>query len=330
MANGDKEEEEKVPGKNAPGKVPFDKERSEILKRTQQIRLAQRPPVPGSPPPASEQVVFGADTALPRLPDESEITPVTALPDASEITTVSGIPVPTSVPSEVVTKPDRFADVREMDRGNLRRQDFASVDLFAQAIRDRNASANATGDRRAAAAQRVMDSRAGLGGGLSGLTTMQDANYELGSGSVLRRSPRELESESGRMARLGRGLVRQGLAKEGRAMIAQGAAAKLNEPNIRSEAEIRRQETDRRDLLNQISALRNQQQQYQDFFNTMQAGGGFDRSRYELGTAPGTGGLMTGGLRTSGLQLQSNITKAGSDGSRIRQSTRNTQGSRLT
>ena len=330
MANGDKEEEEKRPGKNAPGIRPFDKEKLNVLQQTQKIRLAQRPPRPGSPPPAPEQVVFGADTALPRLPDESEITPVTVLPDASEITTVAGIPVPTSVPSEVATKPDRFADVREMDRGNLRRQDFASVDLFAQAIRDRNASANATGDRRAAAAQRVMDSRAGLGGGLSGLTAMQDANYELGSGSVLRRSPRELESESGRMARLGRGLVRQGLAKEGRAMIAQGAAAKLNEPNIRSEAEIRRQETDRRDLLNQISALRNQQQQYQDFFNTMQAGGGFDRSRYELGTAPGTGGLMTGGLRTSGLQLQSNITKAGSDGSRIRQSTRNTRGSRLT
>jgi len=311
MANGDKEEEEKRPGKNAPGIRPFDKEKLNVLQQTQKIRLAQRPPRPGSPPPAPEQVVFGADTATGAgIPVPTSVpSEVVTEPDRSA--TVAGIPVPTSVPSEVVTKPDRFADVREMDRGNLRRQDFASVDLFAQAIRDRNASANATGDRRAAAAQRVMDSRAGLGGGLSGLTAMQDANYELGSGSVLRRSPRELESESGRMARLGRGLVRQGLAKEGRAMIAQGAAAKLNEPNIRSEAEIRRQETDRRDLLNQISALRNQQQQYQDFFNTMQEGGGFN----------------------SGLKDKvefSNITKAGSDGSRIRQSTRNTRGSRLT
>ena len=137
---------------------------------------------------------------------------------------------------------DRFTDVRDLLKQgvgtNLRRQDFASADAYAQAIR-------------------------------------QAAGTEapLGTSSPLRQTPRELGRLSGAMNRAGRRLIRKGAARQGFAMFGQAEAQRLNEGSAISTPESRaRQKEEDRQRINLIGATQQRMRDYQNLRNQMGTG----------------------------------------------------------
>jgi|TARA_A100001391_G_scaffold203870_3_gene197422 hypothetical protein len=139
-------------------------------------------------------------------------------------------------------KRDRSTDVRDLLKqgvgAGLRRQDFASADAYAQAIR-------------------------------------QKAGTEapLGTSSPLRQTPRELGRLSGAMNRAGRRLIRKGAARQGFAMFGQAEAQRLNEGSAISTPERRaREEEERRQQINLIGATQQRMRDYQNLRNQMGTG----------------------------------------------------------
>ena len=137
---------------------------------------------------------------------------------------------------------DRFTDVRALLKqgvgAGLRRQDFASADSYAQAIR-------------------------------------QAAGTEapLGASSPLRQTPRELGRLSGAMNRAGRRLIRKGAAAQGFAMFGKAEAQRLNEGSAISTPERRaREEEERRQQINLRGATQQRVRDYQNLRNQMGTG----------------------------------------------------------
>ena len=122
------------------------------------------------------------------------------------------------------------------DIGGLRRQDFGSVASFNRAVSERSPTGGSA-DRHAAAAQRAMDAR-----GLEKNKAMQSDAYVLGSGSSLRKAPRELGTQSGAMNRAGRRLQRKGAWGEAQKMFGGAEAQRLNEGSRISTPQRRDQE----------------------------------------------------------------------------------------
>ena len=146
--------------------------------------------------------------------------------------------------------------------GGLRRKDFGSTAGFLAAVRGQQAD---TPSGSAAAAQKVMDSR-----GLGREKAMQSGSYQLGSGSSLRQTPRELGRLSGAMDRAGRKLIRKGAAAQGFAMFGKAAAQRSNEGSAISTPErLAREEEERRQRINLIGATQQRMRDYQNLRNQM-------------------------------------------------------------
>ena len=146
--------------------------------------------------------------------------------------------------------------------GGLRRKDFGSTAGFLAAVRGQQAD---TPSGSAAAAQKVMDSR-----GLGREKAMQSGSYQLGSGSSLRQTPRELGRLSGAMDRAGRKLIRKGAAAQGFAMFGKAATQRSNEGSAISTPErLAREEEERRQRINLIGATQQRMRDYQNLRNQM-------------------------------------------------------------
>jgi hypothetical protein len=115
-----------------------------------------------------------------------------------------------------------------------------------------------------AAAQKVMYNRQ-FGSGLDTQAAMQDPNYQLGSGSALRQPARSLEKASGAMNRQARALKRKGYMAQAGEMAGMAAQAKLNEPSITRQSDLK-QQTDTRmaqaDLMGQEQDMMNRTRDY--------------------------------------------------------------------
>ena len=146
--------------------------------------------------------------------------------------------------------------------GGLRRKDFGSTAGFLAAVRGQQAD---TPSGSAAAAQKVMDSR-----GLGREKAMQSGSYQLGSGSSLRQTPRELGRLSGAMDRAGSKLIRKGAAAQGFAMFGKAATQRSNEGSAISTPErLAREEEERRQRINLIGATQQRMRDYQNLRNQM-------------------------------------------------------------
>lgn len=113
---------------------------------------------------------------------------------------------------------------------------------------------------QAAAAQKVMDAR-----GLEKQKAMQSDDYVLGSGSALRRSPRELGTRSGAMNRAGRRLLRKGAAGEAFKMFGAAEAQKLSEGSaIQTPEQRKRLEAQQKRTAELMSGLQQMMDDYKE------------------------------------------------------------------
>jgi hypothetical protein len=141
--------------------------------------------------------------------------------------------------------------------GGLRRKDFGSTAGFLAAVRGQQAD---TPSGSAAAAQKVMDSR-----GLGREKAMQSDDYVLGSGSALRRSPRELGTRSGAMNRAGRRLLRKGAWGEAQKMFGAAEAQKLSEGSaIQTPEQRKRLEAQQKRTAELMSGLQQMMDDYKE------------------------------------------------------------------
>ena len=113
---------------------------------------------------------------------------------------------------------------------------------------------------QAAAAQKVMDAR-----GLEKQKAMQSDDYVLGSGSALRRSPRELGTRSGAMNRAGRRLLRKGAAGEAFKMFGAAETQKLSEGSaIQTPEQRKRLEAQQKRTAELMSGLQQMMDDYKE------------------------------------------------------------------
>ena len=154
----------------------------------------------------------------------------------------------------------------------LRRQDFASQGAFDAAV------ARQSGGGAAQPAQP-------LGSGAA-----QPAQ-PLGSGSALRQAPREIGSDAGRLASAARRARRFGAWGEAQKLMGQSLGARINQPNIVSEAHRGRVAAQQEQLAGAQRQMEDMQLRRINLSNKLLA----DREK-QAGLR--TGGLQTGGLRT--------------------------------
>ena len=202
-------------------------------------------------------------------------------------------------------------------KDGLRRQDFGSQRAYDTAVAERGGGAAGGGGGGARdpyeAAQRVMEAKTCFGR----LAAMQDKNYILGSGSSLRKAPVELETRSGAMRRAARGLRRVGATTEANQMYGAAAAQKLGEPNIMTEEQRGRIAGQQQQAAGLMQETQEQARRYKDFGRRVL------RSREEEDDEKSGGIRKYRGTRPLGPQPGSNIPKAKSEQSNIRQSPRN-------
>jgi hypothetical protein len=115
------------------------------------------------------------------------------------------------------------------------------------------------------AAQKVMGAKTGL----DRLASMQDPNYQLGSGSSLRKSPRELGTRSGAMRRAARSLRRVGASEQANQMYGVAAAQKLGEPNIMTQEQRGRLAGQQQQAVGLMQKTQEQESRYRDLTNRL-------------------------------------------------------------
>jgi hypothetical protein len=98
---------------------------------------------------------------------------------------------------------------------------------------------------------------------------MQDKNYQLGSGSSLRKAPVELETRSGAMRRAGRALGRVGATTEANQMFGAAAAQKLGEPNIMTQEQRGRLAGQQQQAAGMMQETQEQARRYRDLSNKL-------------------------------------------------------------